>query len=174
MRLLMIRPNLKDIPEFALPAGFSLRWHEPGDEQAWFQIHLAADRENEITPGLFTRAFGLDSALLAQRQCYLLDLAGAVIGTATAWFDDNFQGMPFGRVHYVALLPPYQGRGLSKPLMTAVCRRLRELGHDRAYLTTSSSRLPAIRLYRHFGFEPLIRSEAEARMWEELSNRPAA
>jgi ribosomal protein S18 acetylase RimI-like enzyme len=157
----MVRQHLEEIPDFPLPAGFSLRWYQPGDEEHWVRIHLAADDENEITPTLFQRAFGSNAAPLASRQCYLVAPGGAVIGTATAWFDDNFEGARFGRVHYVALLPEYQGRGLAKPLMTAVCQRLRELGHDRAYLVTASSRVRALKLYARFGFQPLSRRAEE-------------
>src|SRR5438093_9720514 len=95
-RLLMIRENLQAIPEFTPPAGFALRWYRDGDEAAWFDIHLKADRHNRITPGLFAQQFGTDSALLAQRQCYLIDQAGKVIGTATAWFNDDFDGHRIG------------------------------------------------------------------------------
>ena len=106
--------------------------------------------------------------MLNQRQLYLLEESGQVIGTGTAWFNDNFQGQRFGRIHWVALLPERQGRGLAKPLMSALCRRLRELGHTRAYLSTSSARVPAIRLYRQFGFIPLAEGEQQAAAWRRL------
>jgi GNAT superfamily N-acetyltransferase len=166
--LKMVRWNLEDIPGFALPEGFSLRWYRRDDEQAWLRIHRAADRFNPITPALFTQQFGDDPVLLGQRQCYLLADDGELIGTGTAWFNDNFQGQAFGRVHWVALLPRYQGLGLSKPLMTTLCRRLRELGHERVYLSTSSARLAAINLYRRFGFVPLIENDSQAGTWRQL------
>jgi GNAT superfamily N-acetyltransferase len=56
-------------------------------------------------------------------------------------------------VHWVAIVPECQGIGLGKALMTLLCQRLRELGHDQAYLFTSSERVSAIRLYLRFGFE---------------------
>ena len=62
----------------------------------------------------------------------------------------------------------YQGRGLAKPLLTALCHRLRQLGHDRAYLSTAAARLPAIKLYLQFGFVPLIRSEADELLWRGI------
>ena len=104
--VVMVRNNLEAIPEFALPTGFSLRWYQPGDEENWFRIQAAADQFNEITPELFQRQFGTDQGMLAQRQCYLLDATGKAVGTGTAWFNDNFQGEKFGRVHWIAVLTP--------------------------------------------------------------------
>jgi GNAT superfamily N-acetyltransferase len=166
--LKMVRAHLDNVPEFALPAGFALRRYQPGDEEHWRQIHLAADRYNEITPELFPRQFGTDWRLLRERQCYLLVVRGQVIGTGTAWFNDNFEGARFGRVHWMAIVPEFQGRGLAKPLLTAICLRLHELGHDRAYVSTSSARRPAIGLYLRFGFVPLVQSEKEAAAWRAL------
>ena len=170
-RLLMIRQDLETIPEFHVPAGFALRWYQPGDEAMWFTIHKLADHHNQITPELFAGQFGSDSVLLAQRQCFLFGPCGQAIGTASAWFDDNFDGGRIGRVHWVALVPEYQGRKLSKPLMTAVCRRLRELGHVRAYLTTLTARKPAIQLYLRFGFSPLIENEEDRALWREILSK---
>ena len=164
----MTRANLDNSPEFEPPSGFSLRWYQPDDEAHWLRIHLAADHLNEITPELFQRQFGSDEKLLRERQCYLSDPHGDVIGTGTAWFNNNFDGARWGRVHWVAIIPEFQGRGLGKALMTAICRRLPELGHQRAYLTTSTARVPAIKLYLKFGFEPLIRSVEDESLWREL------
>jgi GNAT superfamily N-acetyltransferase len=164
----MTRANLDNVPLFALPAGFSLRGYQPGDEAHWLRIHLAADRVNPITPELFQRQFGLDEKLLSQRQCYLLNPRAEVVGTGTAWFNDSFKSARWGRVHWMAVVPEFQGRGLGKALLAAICRRLRELGHEQAYLTTSTARVPAIRLYLKFGFEPLIRNVEDEHAWRGL------
>lgn len=164
----MLRENLDNFPQFVLPPRFSLRWYGPGDEENWFFIQSQADHHNQITPELFSCQFGADQRLLAGRQCYLLDSRRAAIGTGTAWFNDDFEGAKVGRVHWVAILPEFQGRGLAKPLMSAICARLHELGHKRVYLSTSSARLPAIKLYLQFGFVPLIRSEIEAVCWSRI------
>jgi GNAT superfamily N-acetyltransferase len=167
VRLTMLRENLEHIPQFALPDGFSLRWYVSGDDRAWFEIHLAADHYNQITPDLFEKQFGGDAMELSKRQCFVVDPYGQPIGTATAWFGNQPQTKELGRIHWVAILPKYQRRGLSKPLMTAVCERLVELGHHRAYLNTSSERKPALRLYLQFGFKPWIRSENEKMVWSQ-------
>lgn len=167
-RVIMIREHLRDIPRVELAGGFTLRLYQPGDESQWLRIHLAADRLQPVTPDLFKIQFGSNPQLLAYRQFYLQAPDGVVIGTATAWFNDDFEGRRFGRIHWVAILPEYQGRGLSRPLLSATCHRLRELGHDCAYLTTSTARVPAINLYRRFGFVPLIKTPEEAEVWERF------
>ena len=58
-------------------------------------------------------------------------------GVTTAWFDGTgpdqvmtkTPAATMGIVHYVAMLPKYKGQGLSKPLMVAVLKKLRQLGH---------------------------------------------
>ena len=113
---------------------------------------------------------GANSALraLRRRQCYLLAPTGEVVGTGTAWFNNNLEGARWGRVHWLAIMPEFQGRGLAKPLMTSICRRLRELGHEHVYLSTSTARRAAIGLYLKFGFAPVIRSEEDGAAWREV------
>lgn len=93
--------------------------------------------------------------------------AGEAIGTATAWFD-TYRGQLYGLVHWVAIIPQQQGRGLAKPLLTAVCNRLRDLHHQGAYLITGTVRIPAIKLYLKFGFVPDIKSEQDAEAWRSI------
>lgn len=156
------------IPFYSLPEGFSLRSYVPGDENSWVELQKCADKFNKIDLSLFHRAFGCDTEILKQRMLFLLNQEGKIIGTAAAWFDDDYHGEKYGRVHWVAIHPDYQGQGLSKPLMSAVCEKLVKLGHAKAYLTTSSARIPAIKLYLKFGFIPEIITPDDKKIWEAL------
>ena len=165
----MDRAHLEGVPEHSLPSPYRLRMYQTGDAQDWLEIHRLADRYTRVTADLFGRQFGDDQQRLADRQLYLCDGDDQPIGTATAWFDDRPGGDPsIGRVHWVAIVPDYQGRGLARPLITAVCHRLRPLGHRRAILATGSARLPAICLYLKFGFVPMLTRPDEAAAWRAI------
>ena len=168
-RVRMICKRLDLVPEYAIPSPYSIRHYQSGDEEGWLRIQALADHHNAITPSLFYGQFGDSIPVLEERQLYLLNEEAKTIGTATAWFDNDFDGERIGRVHWVAIEPTYQGKGLAKPLMTAVCHRLKELGHGSAYLTTSTARITAINLYLKFGFTPIIKSSDDLQIWQELS-----
>ena len=172
LRLKMVRESLGGIPDFALPAPYSFRWYEPGDEAAWVEIQAAADRYNRVTPALFASQFGSMPGELHRRQGYLCDSGRTPIGTATAWSSGDYYGRAYGRLHWVAIVPAFQGQGLAKPLLSAVCKRLAELGPDRAYLTTATVRIPAVNLYTTFGFDPDIRGPGDRHAWRQLLDAP--
>jgi ribosomal protein S18 acetylase RimI-like enzyme len=161
------RPNLEDLPDALLPPPFRLRWYRPGDAEAWVEIHRQADPYNDASAALFRREFGDDHRPeLPARQCYAVDADGKPVGTITAWF--GAAETDLGRVHWLAVLPACRRQGIGRALLTTACRRLRQLGHRRAYLRTSTARLAAIRLYRQFGFVPQPRSAEEQRLWQIL------
>ena len=54
------------------------------------------------------------------------------------------------------------------PLISAVCQRLLECGHQDSYLRTISVRITAIRLYLGFGFLPDVRSPHDAEIWQGI------
>lgn len=147
--VVMTRSTLDNWPSSALPDGYSIRAYESGDAAHWRAIHERADPFNTFDDTTFAAWFGHDEELLRVRQKYLLAPDGEVIGTATAWFDNP----EAGRVHWVAIVPEYQGRGLARPLLGEVGRTLQALGHTRAVLSTSLQRPVAIALYRKLGFE---------------------
>lgn len=169
LKIEMICKNMRDMPEHSLPTGYSFHWHCAGDSAHWRDIQSKADKHNDISGSLFREQFGDDSELLNKRVLFLLH-GDAFIGTASAWFDNGYHGEPWGRVHWVAILPEYQGKGLSRPLMSVICRRMMELGHEKAYLTTSTARVPAINLYLSFGFIPAIYSEKDRALWKNIEN----
>lgn len=161
----MVREDFHDLPKFAVPSPFSLRWYQPGDEAEWTRIQQQSDPFLTITASAYRQQFGWDEEALSARQAFLCDADGTPIGTNTAWWDDDFRGESWGRVHWVAIVPPMQGRGLAKPLMAAICQRLRELGHTRAYLSTSTGRTAAINLYLKFGFRPALLKPDDRAAW---------
>jgi GNAT superfamily N-acetyltransferase len=163
----MIRENLDDIPEYDLPDGYSIQWYQPGYEKHWQAVQSLADEYNRVTPNLFEEQFGTDIQLLSERQCFLCDSEENIIGTATAWLDGHSEKSP-GRIHWLAIIPQQQGRGLAKPLLTIICKRLKKLDHSRTYLTTQTVRIPAINLYAKFGFAPVIDSGRDREIWEKL------
>lgn len=165
----MIRDNLDNLPDHPLPAGYTLRWFQPGDERHWTAIWKESEKFLEITPGLFDGEFGKGREQLPQRMLFFFDAQGQAVGTTTAWYDDNYHGQRVGRVHWVAIVPSQQGRGLAKPLMSVCCRRLYDLGHRVGVLGTHNTRIPAINLYREFGFVPDIRNEADLTLWRDLA-----
>lgn len=166
LSLRMVRDHLDSIPEYPLPSGFVMRNYRPGDRELWVQIVGDADEYIQVTPELFDKVFGPDHALLAERQFFLVAPDDRAIGTITAWVGPQPE---WGRIHWVAIVPEWQGRGLAKPMMSVACRRLRELGHERAYLITSTARVPALNLYLKFGFYPDPRDEREREAWLALT-----
>jgi ribosomal protein S18 acetylase RimI-like enzyme len=164
----MIHPDLSTAPQFNLNSNFSIRSYQIGDETHWISIHEAADLLNTVDMKRFRKTFGHDSGELSKRQLYLLDRHANPIGTASAWFDHDFQNETIGLVHWVAIHPDFQGQGLAKPLLSSVCKRLVELGHDQAYLKTSTARVTAINLYWDFGFRPVIKSKKDALIWSQI------
>jgi len=170
----MVRGDLEGLPRHALPDGFAIRPYARGDELAWARIQSAADAHNVIVADLFRAQFGDDTAELGRRLFMLEEPtaaaagSGTAIGTAAAWFGGARRGPEAGRVHWVAIHPAHQGRGLAKPLLSRVCLALRDLGHDSAFLTTSTARVPAIALYLSFGFVPEIGGPGDAAAWMAL------
>lgn len=164
IEVFMARPDLSGLPKQELPAGYSIRVYQPGDEAAWVRIQELADRYNKVTLETFESDFGYDPGGFQTRGFFLIAPNGEAVGTASAWYDNDFEGESWGRVHWVAITPEHQGRGLSKPLLARVLHRLAE-EHDKCYLVTSSARIPAISLYLKFGFRPLIRGEAGREGW---------
>lgn len=167
-RILMTRQSLEAFPVFPVPKGFVQRSYEPGFENHWVAIHLAAEKEIPINMELFRLRFGHDPSVIAARQIYIFKQENQPVGTITAWFDTDFEGQNFGRLHFLAVTPECQRKGLAKVLMSSGLQRLKELGHTQAYLSTSSTRIGAIRLYLQFGFVPLIRTAEDHSLWQQI------
>ena len=160
----MVRPDLDHLPRYDAPSPYSIRPYRSGDAQVWQRIHLEADVYNTFPDSRYAEQFGTDESLLRENQFYLCDAAGCPVGTATAWHCRlEGRARDDGLVHWVAILPAHQGKGLSKPLLGAVCHRLRERGFRRITVTTGQHSFfaPARQMYEACGFVEFERGFAE-------------
>ena len=150
--VIMVVDALADVPRRPLPAGFSYRDYRTGDGAVWTRIHEETGAYAPLPPGLHAREFGPDGAALAARQLFVADASGREVATATAWYRDPAHGVPGGRIHWVAVTPSVQRRGIASALLGLVCDRFAALGETAAYLTTDSHNSRAIALYESLGF----------------------
>lgn len=164
----MWRPDLENLQAWGCPDGLRMKAYQAGMEKDWVRIHELADPGNSPSVDLFKGQFGSDAGVLVKRQCFLVKPEGEAIGTSTAWFHDEDPEGDWGRVHWVAVVPPCQGKGYSRILLSHTLFILRELGHTRVFLTTDPERVPAVNLYLRFGFRPWLGVEEADRRWAEL------
>ena len=165
--LAMRLDSLKNLPEHPLPEGIGWRFYAPGDELHWARIEVSAGEFSCLEDGLarFRREFPTDAGL-RKRMIFLTD-GGMPFATATAWHEADGSG----HLHYVAVDEAHQGRGLARPLVALALKRMRELGHTRARLTTQTMSWVAIRLYHEFGFRPAPRTERDNEGWALVSEK---
>ena len=165
----MVRNSIADIPRHDLPAPFSFRFFTEGDEKSWLDIQGRAEKYLSIDDARFQSEFGSAPHELPRRMMFIVNPEGRAVGTATAWFNTGHPGIVYGCVHWVAIHPEFQGKGLARPLISRCCERCAELGHDRLWLMTDSARIRAIRIYASFGFVPEIDNEDDRRAWEKIA-----
>ncbi len=166
----MIRPDLENLPAVPFAEGFGIRPMTLADAGLWEDIWRDAEPFLKVDPGLFMREFGHDPAAVP-RRCFLITAPnGCAVGTISAWYDRDFRGHDYGRIHWVATRPAWQGKGLAKAALAYALNVLASW-HDKAYLATSVGRPGAIGLYLKFGFEPDLDAPRGPAAWAHFHAR---
>ena len=158
----MIRDRSSVVSDRSLPDGYSIRTFVPGDERYWVDIEMRAGEFSTPERGhlAFDRDFRPAYDRLESQMFFLVHKTDGPIGTATAWQGNQF-GHEIGQLHWVAIVPEHQGKGLAKSLLAVVMRRIAK-DHAEVYLTTQTSSWRAVGMYRAFGFSEVIdRPEVE-------------
>ncbi len=163
----MLRPNLDDIPQIPFPEGFGIRPMRLDEAGLWTDIQRDAEPYFQVRVDTFAREFGYDPQAIP-RRCYIVtNERGLGIGVISAWYDQEFKGGVWGRVHWVALRRAYWGRGLGKAMLSYTLTQMAQW-HDRACLGTQTRRLPAIKLYLDFGFVPDLDPPGAVEAWRTV------
>ncbi len=171
----MVRAHLGDLLPATFPNGFGMRPLRPGlaDAPLWTEIQReAVVGEFEIKDDLFAREFGGDLEAIVARCFFITDPANVAVGTISAWMRGRGENAEnWGRIHWVATRPAFQRRGLGRAGLAFTLNRLAELGHERAWLSTSTALHPALKLYLDAGFVPDLEPASARDAWHTVRAR---
>lgn len=150
--------RLKDLPvaEQNLPEGFHFEFYQEGDEIEWAVIETAVFEFKDETKALdcFQEKFAPYSQELKKRMVFVTSSSGEKIGTCLAWWKEVPNGDRYPLVHWVAVKPGYQGKGIAKAMVSHVLKLLQNSENTSPiYLHTQTWSHVAIRLYQKLGFE---------------------
>jgi len=163
----MIRTHLRDIPQVPFPEGFSIRPMRPGEGGLWEDIWRDAQEYAPFGVGLYESEFSADPQATGYRSYMIVDAKDVAVGTISAWYHRNYHGQEVGVIHWVAVRPAYQGRGMGRAAMSYALNQLARW-HTCAMLNTQTKRLAAIKVYLDFGFRPDLEHEGALEAWREL------
>lgn len=160
-QLFMRKPRMDDLPPLALPKGFSLHSHTEGMDPIWESIIEKAFGSHFVFDSFIRNGGGY-------KPEYVLYIAkdGVDIATTTAIEKADFPGEGWFRM--VATVPEARGQGAGHLVVLAALHSLAARGYSSVVLSTDDARLPAIRLYRSFGFEPLMTHESHPARWDAV------
>ena len=167
--VVMVRENGQNTREYPLPEGYHFAPFTPGDEERWVRLQAEVTHVEGYAQGksIFREEFlqapeGSSCELCpgyeetAKRTVQVKDASGNLVGVGTLWMGDTF-GPVWQRVHWVAVHPDQQGKGLAKCILARMLDLYTELGCDGPiYLTTQTKTYRAVRVYAQLGFAPYM------------------
>lgn len=181
--VVMLRENAENVPEFPLPEGYHFAPFTPEDEEKWVQLQTVVTHVENAAQGrqIFREEFLMAGEDVPGKQCpgyaktvertvLVKTQNGELVGVATLWTGDTF-GEDWQRVHWVAVHPDHQGKGLAKCMIARMLALYKELGCDTPiYLTTQTKTYRAVRVYAQLGFVPYM--GAKPQNWPVQSDLP--
>jgi len=170
----MFRSNMDSIPSYPLPSGYTIQLYKSNsnDDQKWAEITTAAGEFRSIQQGheRFIKDFlnHKDNHLLSERLHFLINSEGRYIGTAMAW-SAELDGETQGGLHWLSIIPEYQGKKLAKPLVSTVLKKISEYS-SKCFLDTQTTSWRAINMYTDFEFKPYMKTKHSEKSWILLSH----
>ncbi len=156
--LLMYYDDTSKLIHYELPDGYHYEFYKKGDEFAWVNIHISSGEFTGIEQGLKYFHDFYDSFIEElDKRCFFIvdDSTNEKVGTATVSLLQNEEYGYKSSIDWLAIKKEYQGKGLSRPLISKFISVAHDLGHDKIMLHTQTTTWLAAKLYLDAGFNPL-------------------
>lgn len=151
----MYRSQEVPVAKQVLPEGYHFAFYQEGDEVEWADIETAVSEFKNEAQALdyFKQKFIPYSDELKQRMLFVVNPSGEKVGTCSAWWKELPDGNRYPLVHWLAVKPGHQGKGIATALMNQTLILLKSLENTSpAYLHTQTWSHVAIGLYQKIGF----------------------
>lgn len=169
---LLLEGSLDNLSEYSLPYGYHFEFYKDGDRDTWIEIEQSAKEFSDYDEGLaaWNRYYSGSENELHNRMVFVVNESGEKVATATAFYDINRKDkLGAGWLHWVAVKREYQGKGLSKPLITYVLHVMKTLGYNHAKIPTQTNTWLAVKVYLDLGFKPIPENAVNSYMVGVLS-----
>jgi ribosomal protein S18 acetylase RimI-like enzyme len=151
MDLFLMCERLETSALTAMPAGFHVRFCREDELEAWKAMHFddpeSARRYHGFMTDYFRDVYAGSGDRFFRTCRFACDGRDRPVATCFAW-------KAYGRVstiHWFKVLPPYEGLGIGRALLSDVMRDLPGSDYP-VFLHTHPSSVRAIKLYSDFGF----------------------
>lgn len=162
--LLMKYDDTSNYVKYDLPSGFHFEYYKDGDINDWIDIHISSgefvgyDEGNQIFYDFYNSFINK----LNQRCIFIVeDLTQRKVGTATISLLNKKNYDYEASIDWLAIRKEYQGKHLSKALISKIVELANTLGHKRIILHTQTTTWLAAKIYLDYGFEILNKNEKE-------------
>lgn len=155
---LLLENDISEVPQYELPHGYRFVPYSDKDRDTWIDIEMSAKEFSSYEQGLeaWNRYYAARLDELPSRMIFLENDRGEKIATATALYDIYGRDTSNdGWLHWVAVRREYQGKGLSKPLITYALNVMSRLGYTHAKIPTQTNTWLACKVYMDLGFLPV-------------------
>lgn len=155
---LLLEKDIDVIKDYALPKGYRFEFYKTGDRDTWIEIEKSAKEFSNYEEGLnaWNKYYSGRENELFNRMIFVVNDAGEKVATATAFYDITGKDKSdSGWLHWVAVKREYQGKGLSKPLISHTLNVMKSLGYKHAKIPTQTNTWLAVKVYLDFGFKPI-------------------
>ncbi|MFY1069174.1 GNAT family N-acetyltransferase [Enterococcus sp. AD013-P3] len=143
---------VKTLTQPKLPSDYQLVFYSEGDQTAWCEIETAVGEFEALSEAeqYFEKTFAPFPHELQQRMAFIIDPTGKKVGTCTAWWSKENEPL----LHWLAVVPEAQRKGLAGFLATIITERLEDLYPNQPIiLHTQTWSHSAIRLYEKLGYQ---------------------
>lgn len=154
--ILMTCAHPADYPRCRLPKGYTLRPFEDGMEYDWAELQASVEHFESPQKALdrFHKEFAIDRRTLQDRGVFIYNAEDKLVASVILWYGSHFRRSR-ARIHFTAVAPEEQGKGLCAAMMTIVMdmyHRYELTGG--IYLVSQTWSYRALSIYRQFGFKP--------------------
>ena len=178
--VIMEKKDANSYPQYKLPDGFRFSDFQPEFIEAWANLQLEVEQVDSLQEAkeVFYQDFLMDEGYdwaerkhtdaqaipeaypgyteMMRRIVFVVTDDGTLVGTGSLWTGCTF-GEERQRLHWIAVKPEYQGKGIAKVIVTKLLDLNRELfSAKELYLTSQTWSYRALNLYMKFGFTPYM------------------